>query len=123
MVNKPSIVEILEAGMSANALRQKAVANNLANLNTPGFRRDDVSFEDILARKLDRAKGIERKELEKLSPELFKPMETPVKGDGNDVDLDIEVGALLKTAGRQKTYLRVLNKLYKQMEMAIQERV
>ena len=46
-------------------------------------------------------------------------MNTTVDSRGNDVDLDVEVGEMIKNGARYKMYVRLLNKMYKQMEMAI----
>ena len=100
-----NIVNVLEAGLRGSLLRQKVIANNIANLNTPGYRRQDVRFEETLA---------------KVEGELFRPMNTPVDRKGNDVNVDVEVGELMKSVTRHKAYLRLLNKVYKQMEMAMQ---
>ncbi len=123
MVGKPSIVNVLEAGLSAHTLRGNVIANNIANLGTPGFRRDAVKFEDILADKLDKPGGLSEKDLRELKGEIFKPMNTPLNEKGNDVSMEVEMGELLKNSSRQKTYLRLLNKAYKQMEMAMQSNV
>ncbi len=122
MVNKPSIVEILEAGLNTSAKRGSVTANNIANLDTPGFRRQEVLFEKILADAIDSSSGVSRKELQKMEPELNEPGNTPVKGNGNDVDLHIEVGGMIRNTVRQKAYLRILGKMYKQMELAIEGR-
>jgi flagellar basal-body rod protein FlgB len=39
----------LESAMSGSMLRQSALANDLANANTPGFRPEDVNFQQTLA--------------------------------------------------------------------------
>lgn len=119
MVNKPSIVDILEAGLKVNSVRHRVVANNLANVNTPGFRRTQVDFEQALADALDSPIGVEKDDLAAMEPELYKPYDTPVDSRGNDVDLDTEVGELVKTVGRQKAYLKMLRKQYDQLETAM----
>ena len=39
-----SITDLLEVGIKAENLRQKTIANNIANLETPEYRRIDVMF-------------------------------------------------------------------------------
>ncbi len=41
--------QILSRAMDAATLRQQIAANNIANVNTPGFRRSFVRFEEELA--------------------------------------------------------------------------
>ena len=123
MVGKPGIVDILDTALRASAVRQKVIANNLANLNTPGFRRNSVRFEEILADAMDSAGGISRENLMKIEGQVLQPKNTPVKNNGNDVNLDIEVGEMLKNSSRHKTYVRLLNKRYGQMELAMRDRM
>lgn len=120
MVGKSSIVNVLETGLRGSALRHKVIANNIANLNTPGFRRNAVRFEETLAKILDAPGGPRTKDLAALEGKLYKPRNTPVNRKGNDVNVDVEIGELMKSVSKHKTYLRLLNKMYKQMEMAMQ---
>jgi flagellar basal-body rod protein FlgB len=121
MVGRSNVVDVLDAGLRASLLRQKVIANNIANLDTAGYRRNDVKFEELLAEVLDGSDGINRADLERLETEVYRPMSTPVKRNGNDVDLDQEIGELMKSATRHKAYLRLLNKMYNQMELAMQD--
>lgn len=50
MIDRPG--EVLRNGLSGLAERQKLIANNLANVDTPGYRSLDVSFERILERQV-----------------------------------------------------------------------
>lgn len=43
-----SILTVLEKGLNASSLRQKVLADNVANVDTPGFKRSDVDFEQAL---------------------------------------------------------------------------
>jgi len=114
-----SITELLEAGIRAEGLRQKAIANNVANLNTPGYRRLDVKFETLLAEALKSGGQVELSEIE---PQIYQPRQGTVKPNGNDVSLEEEVGRIIKNALRQKTYLRLLRKRYEQIALAIKTR-
>lgn len=111
-----SIVDLIEAGIEAESLRQKAIASNIANLETPGYRRIDVQFEQLLAGALNSSEDLDISELE---PELYRPNRTPLKANGNDVNLETEVGEMVKNTLRHKTYIRVLTKKYRQLELAI----
>ena len=116
MSKTSSIVELLEAGIRAENLRQKAIANNIANLETPGYRRFDVKFEELLAKVLTSPGDIDLSEIE---AQLYQPKQTPVKSNGNDVNIETEVGEMVKNTLRHKAYIRLLNKKYSQIELAI----
>jgi flagellar basal-body rod protein FlgB len=120
MAETNGVVELLEAGLKASGLRSKVIANNIANLNTPGYRRQEVRFETLLAKALESPSGAN---IRKVKPEIFEPRSTPVSGNGNDVNLDAEVGEMIKNGAAYKAYVRLLNRVYKQMELAIDGRV
>ena len=69
-----NIVDFLEAGIKTEMLRQKTIANNIANLETPGYRRIDVKFEQLLAKALNSPGAID---LSKIEPQI-QPQQTPV---------------------------------------------
>jgi flagellar basal-body rod protein FlgB len=116
MSKTDSIVDIIEAGIRAENLRQRAITNNIANLETPGYRRIDVKFEQLLAKCLDSSGEVGLSEVE---PQIYRPEETPVKSNGNDVNLEAEVGHMIKNTIRHKAYIRLLGKKYKQIELAM----
>ncbi len=116
MSKTDGIIALIEAGIRAEGLRQKAIANNVANLETPGYRRIDVKFEELLAKSLDSSGSVDLSELE---PQIYQPKQTLVKSNGNDVSLEGEVGAMIKNSLRYKTYIRLLNKRYRQIELAM----
>lgn len=45
-------INILDKAADANALRNQAIANNLANVDTPFYKRQDVDFESVLVREM-----------------------------------------------------------------------
>ena len=112
-----SITDLLTVGLQASRLQGRAIANNIANLNTPGYRRVEANFEELLAQAAKSART------GKPMPEgtLSRPMNTEVKPNGNDVDLDVEVGEMIKNSGTYKTYMRVLARQYRAMEIAMQD--
>lgn len=116
MAKTSNIVDLLEAGIRAEHLRQKTIASNVANLETPGYRRIDVKFEDLLAKALDSSGAVNLGEIE---PQIHRPKQTPVKANGNDVSLEVEIGNVVKNSLRHKAYVKLLNKKYSQINLAI----
>ncbi len=112
---QPDITSYLEAAVRAAGMRQTAIANNIANLATPGYRRHTVEFEQTLATALKRGNVSEND----FKAQIVSPMSTPVDDRGNDVSIDQEIGDMVQNTGAYKTYLRLLSKLYRQAEMAI----
>jgi len=116
MSKAESIVDLINAGIRAQTLRQKATANNIANLETPGYRRIDVKFEELLARCL---RSSEEFDLSEIEAQLYRPKNTPVKSNGNDVSLEAEIGRMIKDTLRHKAYIRLLSKKYNQIDLAV----
>ena len=116
MASGTSITAYLEAGLRAAGLRSRVIGNNVANLNTPGFRRGEVQFERLLAKALSSDSQADPSEV---APRLFQPHATSVGPNGNDVDLDVEVGEMIRNGSKSKIYLRTLAKMYQQMELAM----
>ncbi len=117
MIKNAQAIQTLQAALHAASMRQSAIANNLANIDTPGYRRHEVQFEEMLA---DAINSGRESDLSRIVPELHRPMDTPVDENGNDVSMEAEVGDLMRNTAMYKTYMRLLNRLYRQIEMAAQ---
>lgn len=77
----------LAAALRATAVRQSAISNNIANVNTPGYQRKDVDFAgrlDALMRAGD------TKALDSFTPTANPDVSAPVRYDGSTVDADRE---------------------------------
>ena len=50
-----SYINVLDKAADASWLREATITNNLANVDTPGFKRKDVDFEGVLKTELGRS--------------------------------------------------------------------
>lgn len=116
MSKMDNITDVIDAGIRAETLKQRAIAGNVANLETPGYRRVDVNFKELLAKAMDAAGDVDPAEIE---AEVFHPNNTPTKSNGNNVSLEVEIGEMVKNTLRHKTYIRLLQKKYAQFELAM----
>ncbi len=114
MVKQPQLVDMLTAGMRGASARQRVIADNIANVRTPGYRRKTVQFEQILAKALKNGDAPTS-----LQAKILMLDTTPADQTGNNVDIEMEIGELIKNSSTYKTYLRMLNKVYRQMELAM----
>ena len=75
--------------LDAVALRQEAIANNLANVEMPGYQRVDLApqFEQELERA---AAAGDVQQINSLTPTLAADASSPVGKDGNTVHLETE---------------------------------
>lgn len=116
MINDSTVMDLLNAGMRAEGLRQQIIAGNIANMNTNGFRRSDINFEDVLAKALAKSGPINP---DQLKTEVYKPLNTPLNEQGSDVNLDAEVGEMVKNSLRHRAYTLLLKKKYQQIDDAL----
>lgn len=100
----------LPRAMTAANIRQEIIANNIANVNTPNFRKSTVEFEELLAREIygeedDRKLKLERTHDKHLpfvplefraEPTINQDNSTIMRVDDNNVDIDIEMATLAK---------------------------
>jgi len=91
--------------LSATSLRAKVLANNIANQNVPGFKRQDVQFEQMLAKEMDRGNG----DVSRVAPEVVTDFETKARADGNNVDMEAEMTSLRENRLLYELYAGILS--------------
>ena len=94
----------LERAIQGSALRHEALAENLANINTPGYRRQDLDFHSALQAAMPG--GAAALESVQLSPQVDGA--APVRTDGNSVDVDVESANLAQNALEYEALAQVL---------------
>jgi len=70
--------QLLGRAMDALTLRQRITSANIANLDTPGFKKLEVRFEDEL-RKVQDKEGI--RGMKEVTPEILETDRSPVLED------------------------------------------
>jgi flagellar basal-body rod protein FlgB len=103
--------DILHRAMSASVIRQEVIADNIANADTPHFKRRDVAFESELNRalrsdsrgsadphtfraKLTHSRHIpfyRTKDYREVKPIVYLDYTTTYRNDGNNVDIEKEM--------------------------------
>ena len=87
----------IRAAMSGLAARQRAIANNVANVDTPNFKASEVRFEDALKAAESRATrglSVSQSDLNSSASRATIMDATSTRGDGNNVDIDREMEML-----------------------------
>ena len=84
---------VLTRLMDVSMMRERVHLANLGNQNTPGYRAQNVSFEDVFNETLD-SNGLDK--AMQVDPSVNQANETPMQPDGNDVSSEHEVAALAK---------------------------
>ncbi|ORU00411.1 Flagellar basal-body rod protein FlgB [Anaerovibrio sp. JC8] len=103
-----STMDYLSRGMSAANLRHEVISNNIANVNTPKFKKSDVVFESLLAKEmgLDKQLGLEMVRThdrhmpipmrERAEAAVVMDESTIMRTDKNNVDIDKEMANMAK---------------------------
>jgi flagellar basal-body rod protein FlgB len=131
-------VGMLKNAMDGAGTAHGAIANNIANVNTPNFRRADVSFKEALAATEATPADPEEFALATTSdrhiaaggaqaPEPFSVTTTvdetqQMRLDGSNVDVDQEMAKLSINSAYAQTMGQLLQNQYSRLRQAIQER-
>ncbi|MCR4936613.1 MAG: flagellar basal body rod protein FlgB [Lachnospiraceae bacterium] len=90
-------INVLDKAADAAWLRNEAISNNIANADTPGYKRQDVSFERELTRILNKVEydnldqRVYNLELSKIEPRVYTDaFDYSYRLDGNNVDIETE---------------------------------
>lgn len=106
-------MDLLERGLDGATLRKEVIANNIANVDVPHFKRSEVSFEMNLKRALESREEVEsipplqtnqpghidrRKPLDyhSVHPTIHVDTISRMRNDGNNVDIEDEVAKLTR---------------------------
>lgn len=105
----------LHRASQAVSLRQQTIAENLANANTPGYRRRDVEFHAALDTAL--ANGKESVATVTFSPDVDPT--APLRGDGSNVDIDKEQSTMAQVGLEYDAMIQVMRTRMQIMRSAI----
>jgi flagellar basal-body rod protein FlgB len=129
-------VSTLEKALSAASLRHKVISNNIANVNTPKFKRSEVSFENqlaaamdskntsastLLARTHERHLPLQSKSATSLNvePTVSTITENSFRIDDNNVDIDSEMAGLAKNNIYYNAVADQISKYFSNIKSAI----
>lgn len=96
------VLNVLQKELNASNLRQQVLSNNLANIDTPSFKRSDVDFQAVLNDALGKTNGnldlkltserhIPGVNLNGSGSGIVTDQTTSLRNDGNNVDVDAEM--------------------------------
>lgn len=126
------VLSTLEKGLDASSLRQKVLANNVANVDTPEFKRSDVNFQAVLGSVL--GEQVQNLPLKMTSPKHLPGVDngdvemvstdktTTLRNDGNNVDIDHEMANVAENGIYFNTLTRTISSQLGLLRMVIQEK-
>jgi|LFRM01.1.fsa_nt_gb flagellar basal-body rod protein FlgB len=123
---------LLEKSLNVSALRYEVIANNLANIDTPGFKKSYVVFEEILQDALENKKSISIRRthpghfgisdrIEEIQPRVEKDTQTSLRLEGNNVDIEDEMIQLVMNSVNHNFAVQRLNSKLAAMRYVISD--
>ncbi len=115
-----SSFDFLGKAMDSTVLRHKVISQNIANVDTPGYKRREVLFEDFLASAMGNPEKLPLKitdskhisniptELNQVDPKVVQIEDTSITNDGNNVDVDRENAIMSENGIRYLTLTRLM---------------
>ena len=97
------VVNSLERGLDYSSLRMKVLQNNIANIDTPNFKRSDLNFEVLFNQVMEDKGPLALRQTHDAhlqgasvlpSNLIYQDMSTSTRNDNNNVDADTEMTRL-----------------------------
>ena len=122
----------LEKGLDASWKRNQVITNNIANIDTPGFKRSSVEFESIFKAALGegsfRAKRTRdghmftgAPDAQSINGKIIVDYATSIRMDGNNVNIDYESAELAKNQILYNTLIQKVSNEFQRLKLAINE--
>ena len=113
-----SHLDLLTKLMGASALRNEVLMHNLANSNTPGYRRRFVEFEQHLQTAMAESPTAAAK----VEPRVVEDEITPTGPNGNNVTQELEMNAMRENQLLYETYASILQHHFDLLQSSIVSR-
>jgi flagellar basal-body rod protein FlgB len=125
--NALNYINVLDKAADASFLRQTVLSNNIANVDTPNYKRKDVAFESYLQKQLDGDGSLDSKvanaNLSKLQSSIYTDQEElSYRYDGNNVDIDTEEATSAETQVKYYMLLESMTQEFSRLKTVLQSR-
>ena len=119
---------LLEQMIQFTAQRHKLIAEDIANVDTPGYRQKDLSverFQQMLSQRAELRRRLPPGQVrfDDIQAEVDHPARGILSHDGNNRSMEYLASDLAKNAMMHNLAIELLRKQYQTMEMALKERV
>ena len=132
------LANLLHKALDASALQHKAISNNLANVDTPGFKRSQVVFKErlktalaarqVASEHLQAARTDPRHlqfddvpDINSIQPSVVRDTTSSFRNDGNNVDIDREMAYMTENTILYSTLAQIVNSKFDGLRTAISE--
>ena len=119
-------INVLDRAADVSWTRESLITNNLANVNTPGYKRQDINFESVLRKALGNSKyvpldtKINEMNMDELTPMVYTDHGNySYRLDGNNVDIDTENVELASEQIRYEALTTSIDSEFSRIKIAI----
>lgn len=124
---------IMEKTLDAGWARNEAISNNIANVDTPGYKRKTVEFEEMLNQAMDKngLKGFRTDprhipigipDIDEVGIKVVEDKSTlSYRLDGNNVDIENEMALMAKNTIQYNTVTQKLSGEFRKLKSVISE--
>ena len=125
-------MDMMQKGLSASWTRNAVIRNNIANIETPGFKASYLEFESLLAKSLEESgftgtmthpghRVIGTGDFDNVRPMIRQSRDLSMRADGNNVDIESENVRMVQNSLYYNTLMEKLNSEIRRLRMAIAE--
>lgn len=111
--------QILEKMMDVASFRQKILASNIANADTPGYKAKDISFQKELETAVEGTQVNPSGSPVQQNYKVFETVTTMPNRDGNTVNLDIEMSKVAENTLLHNTAAQLLSMKFRMIKSII----
>lgn len=119
-------INVLDKAADASWLRNDAISNNIANADTPGYKRQDVAFESELEKALSSVRystmddKVANLSTDRLQPRTYTDYASfSYRSDGNNVDIETENVVLAKNQIKYEGLLQSITQEFKNIKSVL----
>lgn len=116
-------IDLINKAMNASWMKNQAISNNIANVNTPNYKRETVKFEEMLQNSIQsqmtRTNSKHMPVTNNVNPIVEKDRNTTFRRDGNNVNIDTEMAELAENQIKYNALTTELNATLKRLRTAI----
>lgn len=111
---------IMEKALNASQARNDTISQNIANVDTPNYKRKDVAFEQYFTDSLNNANM--DSEDNNFQPTVIEDKsDNKMRIDGNNVDIDSEMSYLAKNTIKYNALVQLINSNFSKIKNVIRE--
>lgn len=125
--NAFNYINVLKKAADASWKRNEVIGNNIANVDTPGYKRKDVQFESYLMGALTGDNSLDKRvagvRMDVLNAQVYTDnANLSYRMDGNNVDIDTETANLAENQIRYYSLMDSMTQEFSRLKMVLQSK-